>query len=154
MPFDLAKNPTPINKTASLVVYGNRDFEDEIPKEDWIIKQQADNKGFKVSSHSLLPLDKTSVPIHIKNNPEFIDFTGKRFGKLTVCGKLDKKQAFFVTKGSSADSCKWVVRCECGKYELRVTRTVKRKLKDANNSDSCEECSKKEWESLKPDDQK
>jgi hypothetical protein len=68
--------------------------------------------------------------------PKKHDLTGKRQGRLYIEGIFigqPKKQNR--TKGGSI----WVVRCDCGKYEFRRTRS----LKNPNNAkDCCQYCRK------------
>ncbi|HEJ6002023.1 TPA: hypothetical protein SL812_003317 [Pseudomonas aeruginosa] len=55
----------------------------------------------------------------------FIDLRGVKFGRFTVLGMSAKKAA------------RWVVRCECGNWSLRTSRSIK----NPNNAeDCCEEC--------------
>ena len=71
----------------------------------------------------------------IKNtSPTFEDLTGTRTGYFTVVGisadhKKDKKRG-----------AKWVVRCDCGKYEIRYKRTIKN---PESFGDRCFACFKK-----------
>jgi hypothetical protein len=57
--------------------------------------------------------------------PSFEDFTGRRIGRLTVVGRSGKKD-----RGT-----RWLVRCDCGRYEGRRTKTLKNL-----RSDRCSEC--------------
>jgi len=56
------------------------------------------------------------------------DLRGTKFGKFTVIGKHRKKKRIGVL---------WVVRCECGHYEIRSTKSVNNPF---NFGDRCECC--------------
>ena len=53
------------------------------------------------------------------------DLTGARQGKLTVVGFSEGLKA------------RWVVKCECGFYEIRTTQAIKN---PNNGNDCCSEC--------------
>jgi hypothetical protein len=52
------------------------------------------------------------------------DLSGRRFGKFRVIGLSDKPG-------------RWVVQCQCGKYELRSAKAIKN---PSNNQDACLHC--------------
>jgi hypothetical protein len=73
---------------------------------------------------SLCPVPVAEV---MRRNPstKFSDMTGARFGRIEVIGL-----AQFIGNGSS----KWVVRCDCGRYEIRLwlnLRNMKRKGRES-----------------------
>ena len=47
---------------------------------------------------------------------KFIDLTGKRFGKLVVLKKSEKKTA--------SSGCMWLCRCDCGNDTIASTSTL------------------------------
>jgi hypothetical protein len=55
--------------------------------------------------------------------PEFVDFTGRTIGRLTVIGVLDQP-------ADSRGVIAWVVRCVCGIYETRKSKALKRGTAD------------------------
>lgn len=66
-------------------------------------------------------------------SPEFIDFTGRRFGSLRVVGMA-------LTK--SKKGVLWVCRCDCGKFCGQLTATLKKLDKTAQ----CSKCNKLEFQ--------
>lgn len=57
-------------------------------------------------------IDALNFPVRHTKNPPAGDLTGKVFGSLTVVGL------------SATAKKKWVVRCECGGYELRNAKSL------------------------------
>jgi hypothetical protein len=53
------------------------------------------------------------------------DLTGRKFGRFTVVGYSAEK------------SGRWVVKCQCGNYEFRRSRSV---TNPANDLDMCQDC--------------
>ena len=67
-----------------------------------------------------------SSPPSMRQSPREVEnLTGRTFGRFTVIGW------FAECKGL------WVVRCACGDYETRKTRSVRN---PQNNKDACENC--------------
>lgn len=97
-----------INKTAALVTGKGVRFESR--------------KKFN-SSHSESPL--RTVPA----NKRETNYTGKRFGYFVVIGKYWKKKA--------GGKPTWVVKCSCGHYETRTSRSINN---TANKKDRCHHC--------------
>ena len=65
--------------------------------------------------------------------PENIqDLTGVRFGRLTVIGLHAHTQ----------DKVRWVVKCDCGNYNLRKTKAIRNKN---NSEDRCYDCRNKRY---------
>lgn len=60
------------------------------------------------------------------------DLIGKRKGRFVVIGL----SASFI--GSSGKGLRWVVKCDCGRYEIRTTTTIKK----GSHIDSCLDCKK------------
>jgi hypothetical protein len=109
--FDRVLASTPVNKAAALVTGKGEDF---------------NSKKMITQVHSHVPLP--TIPFRaVKKNSESIDLTGMTFGRFTVIGYSGKTNR----KGL------WVVRCVCGRYATRHSRSVKNPL---NQHDSCEEC--------------
>lgn len=63
-------------------------------------------------------------------NPSFTDFTGHRYGRLTVLGMIRD------TSVSGDSGAQWVCRCACGKYVARRAKSVRK----ANPDDRCSLC--------------
>lgn len=81
-------------------------------------------RGLKERQFTEIPPLRAHPP-----DPGFVDMTGRKIGRLTVVGYLGKGH-----KGAL-----WLVRCACGAFERRVTRTLKRSAVDGRN-DRCGEC--------------
>lgn len=75
-------------------------------------------------------------PTHLLVKPlgNSIDLSGVKFGRFTVIGLLDRKSMGFCGKNSVA---KWLVRCDCGRFEHRTAKSIRNPL---NNQDRCCEC--------------
>lgn len=58
-------------------------------------------------------------------SPDTPNLVGVRFGQLTVVGRYRDKNGY------------WAVRCDCGAYETRRSKSV---LNPANWVDRCDEC--------------
>lgn len=97
----------PANKTAARAMAEGEHYEPDI------------NYG---QPHWEAPPPTKSVPYYAPN------FTGVRFGHFTVIGLY----TFHYKKGKAS----WLVRCDCGDYEIRTTRSVLR----ANKQDRCKKC--------------
>ena len=63
-------------------------------------------------------------------NPSFTDFTGVKYGRLTVLGMIKD------TSVSGNSGAQWVCRCACGKYVARRAKSVRKAPPD----DRCEVC--------------
>lgn len=103
-------NFTPVNRTAALVVSRGEHFEPEV------------DTSKMVYSDTPLPIKRPTNAA--KSNPAYKDLTGLRNGRLTVMG------LYAGGKG------RWVVRCACGKYEVRTAKAVK----NIANNDMCSFC--------------
>lgn len=75
--------------------------------------------------HSSTPLPVRRIINQIKMSRGFCDLTGRRQGRLTVMGL------------SSNVNGKWVVRCQCGAYEVRSAKAL---MNPKNDSDRCWVC--------------
>ena len=85
----------------------------------------------------------------MRRNNNTVDLSGIRFGRLTVIGLSgNRKKLGGTSKGKGkARGTKytrlWVVRCDCGVFEERITRTINRALSGiANRNDMCSHCQK------------
>lgn len=67
------------------------------------------------------------------SNAGFVDITGERFGALVVYG-------IFVEKNPKGTAALWVVKCDCGGFEIRTAR----QLRKANATASCQNCWREE----------
>jgi len=75
--------------------------------------------------HSPFPFETIAPSRALKNNPSFIDLTGTKFGQFTVIGLFKESTR------------KWVVKCSCGNYEVRLAKSVKNQ---ENFGDRCAVC--------------
>lgn len=65
--------------------------------------------------------------------PNFVDFTAKQFGRLTVVGLLEKTV--------SSHKASWVCRCACGGYCTRTSKSLKVAARGGNSFvDRCGMC--------------
>ena len=86
--------------------------------------------GFNYEPNKKIVQQHWSAPPKIVPAPRnFEDLTGRKFGRFTVIGYLPSTNT---SKGSL-----WLVRCVCGDYESRRTRSVRN---PKNNNDCCENC--------------
>lgn len=102
-------NERPVDKTAALVVGRGESYEFKMPPN---------------SSDSEQPLPVKAPQWQHWNDKHFVDFTGRKFGWLTVLGL------------SATKAKRWVCRCNCGRYCLRLTATIRAEVPDA----SCDQC--------------
>lgn len=105
----------PVNKLAANVVAKSLD------------KGTYFNPGNHLCSSTPLPTNKY---IGKKDN----NLIGRRKGRFTVIGL----SASFI--GSSGKGHRWVVKCDCGRFEIRTEKTIKK----GKSPDSCIECKKTE----------
>lgn len=82
--------------------------------------------------HSETPLPMRPVPTHIRG---WVDLTGRHSGRLVVQGMFDHK-AMGRTRNPKRGAL-WVVRCDCGRYEVRSRKGL---LNEGNQGDRCEAC--------------
>lgn len=87
---------------------------------------------YQFNSRKVIAQACSDVPLptrqFVSNGPNSIDLTGWTRGRFTVIGAYAE---------SSADKVRWVVRCSCGNYAVRTTKSVKN---ENNTDDCCEEC--------------
>lgn len=78
-----------------------------------------------------------SVDSAMLKQPDFIDFTGNRFGKLKILGLLDT---------ASSTKASWVCRCDCGMYTNRKSKSLKVAMRGGNSFvDTCDQCRYLNW---------
>jgi hypothetical protein len=118
MTWDKLVGRAPVNKGAGMIFSGGESYEPKLP--DTLV-------------HSDVPLPIKPIDREFLNNPQFVDMTGRKHGRLTVMG-------LYAANSLGQDRGRWVVRCVCGRYELRLTKTIKK----AAPSDMCGECRKVE----------
>lgn len=97
----------PVNKTAAIVT--SPGFSYDPPK-----KVQ---NGF-----SKLPIPCEPNPINVPN--DYV-LTGKKFGRLTVMGRIPNMKA------------RWSCRCDCGYYVIRTNKAIRN---PENKFDRCDHC--------------
>lgn len=102
----------PVNKLAARVV-SKPEFEDDIEY----------NTINRIHSDSPLPIEQIKV-----SNPTHI-LTGKRFGHFVV-------QGAFPLINSNVNR-RWVVKCDCGRYEARTRKCL---LRNSDNGNCCVKC--------------
>lgn len=115
-------NAIPKDITAAKVVFVNGvRYEVEIPKSV---------RHYDVCP-PIRPFNKALI-----NDPNHVDYTGVRFGRFTVIGmaedyakrmirRADNNTGKIVHKVRERGACMWVVRCDCGQFELRRTSVIK-----------------------------
>ena len=116
-------NEIPINLTAAKQLWKGIEYEVKIPKNHkiWDVKP---------------PLRKINHTM--KCDPNFVDLTGKKFGRFTVIGPskenrstsihvINAKDEYYrLERRGNGPMCRWIVRCRCGFYELRNTKIIKK----------------------------
>jgi hypothetical protein len=103
---------TPVNKDAGRSIGGGFEY--------------TPNKQI-TQRHFQAPPRMRPIPRAARGNPGFLDLTGVCFGRFVVLGLLaeDTKQTL------------WVVRCSCGDYETRRSKSIRN---PRNTTDCCEYC--------------
>lgn len=111
----------PVNSTAARVISKGIRYEVAIDED-------------RFNSESPPPLTKITEK-HFRQNPLFVDFTHVKYGNLTVIGLAKSMR-----KGKAQGQ--WVVKCDCGNYEIRTAKAIKNHLKNEENlqSDMCSIC--------------
>jgi hypothetical protein len=109
-------NPdVPVNKQTAIVVSPAK-------KEGFIFDRNA-------KASSMVPLPTRPFPGTVEN-----DLTGRTVGRLTVIG-------YYVVRGSGTGAKgRWVVRCSCGRYEVRSARVIKSPHDEDMSRGYCYEC--------------
>lgn len=104
--FDTVAPLMPFDKTAGQVAARGESFE-------W-----SPSPG---NIHSTDPIAHRPPIREEQANPEFINLTGARTGRLTVLGVAAEIP-------SNGNGQRWVVRCVCGAYETRKAKSIKAAL--------------------------
>lgn len=107
---------TPLNKTAATVVSQSR-----------AQYQPATTVPDYVQHWDVMPPLKDASGL--KAQSSWDDLTGRMVGRMTVMGYYGRSQA--------GETALWVVRCPCGDFEVRKTKTIK---KNANQDHCCHYC--------------
>lgn len=90
------------------------------------------NHDIKSNTHGHTELcppmeDLANAPYKLRNDPNFKDLSGKKYGRFKCLGLL--KNTFN----------KWVLRCVCGNYEIRRTTTLNQ-MEKKEHSNRCQKC--------------
>ena len=105
---------SPVNRAAALTVSGAGEDDPGIPKK--FLRKH----WFTCPPLRDIPPDKN-----------FTDFTGYKYGSLTVIGL-----SAHVLRSGGSQTVRWVVKCECGIFERRRKEVIKR----AEPDDACHQC--------------
>lgn len=117
MNFDKIATSAPVNRTAAMQTASGDAWVPTINILDWYPDQP-----------KLANIDRAA-----RLNPEFKDFTGMKFGFLTVLGLMDKK--------SDNTPASWVCRCVCGSFCTRRAKSIKNGIARGNTFiDRCGMC--------------
>ena len=100
MDFERIAASAPVNKTAALQVSRGETWTPRVQILDWYEN----------------PPPMKPLPDGHKDDPYFVDFTGREFGRLTVLGLWDKEANWRAS---------WVCRCKCGYYCTRSSKSLK-----------------------------
>ncbi len=111
-------NTIPRDIVAKRVVYDDGDHYNP--------KVKSDKHLYCTSQPPLVCLSR--LPNMVKNDPNFKDLTGIKKGYFTVIGLFECN-----------DFNKWVLRCCCGNYEVRTTKTIN-KIRDKADQNRCQSC--------------
>lgn len=119
--FDLKKNSKPVDSVANRVVYQKGCYNQFKPTDNTV-------------KHSSVCFPIREIPVDCEN------MTGKKRGSFTVIGLYNGIEVGKRAKGKKRSIPKgygWVVRCCCGKYEIRSKKAINN---ENNNKDCCLEC--------------
>lgn len=116
--FDAKANSKPVNIQAMRVTRKGVRYEYDAPDKLGLTKDQ---------SHKTITQPHWYAPPKTLPPPPDINLIGYGFGSFVVVGYL----------GSKRDKGRWLVKCTCGDYE---TRTSKSARSPANDMDCCERC--------------
>lgn len=117
--FDAVLASVPLNGTAGAITSRSKD--------NWEPKRKAPES----LQHWDAPPPMRAITKAERCNPQFVDVTGKRMGRLTVVGILHEPDA------KPDRKARWVVRCACGDYEVRTAKSIK-KAAPENRCFNCE----------------
>lgn len=110
----------PVNRTAAKVIAKSKD--NYVPE-------------YTVSPHVLHTLERPKIAPFLGIRAH--DLSGKRFGHLRVLGPYLCKTK---TKGGAnrQGNTRWVVQCDCGYYEARTTKALKKNNPEGNKCLRCQ----------------
>lgn len=128
--FDDVAPLNPADKTAGMVAGQGEHFEIKVNE---------------TQKHQSTPIKTAPITQDILDQPTFVDFSGSKFGRLTVIGKAAEGRARPVGAKNYGQNRNWVVRCVCGSYEIRKNKALKR-FKAGENLENarCRWCDKTE----------
>lgn len=116
-PYERIAASAPVNAQAARQLGGGEHWEPSVKLQDYFTERPP-----------LKAIDKGCLKI-----PDFIDFTGSTYGRLTVLGLMNK------TNGEKTAS--WVCRCQCGGYCTRRTKSLRVAMRGGNSFvDRCGRC--------------
>ncbi len=116
MSWDKIVTSAPVNAQAARQMGRGTEWAPKIKIQDWY--------------QNCPPLaDMNDQVAQVRLNPEFIDFTGRKFSRLTVIGLMKK---------DSSHSSSWVCRCVCGGYCTRKSKSLK--VMDRGGNSAIYEC--------------
>lgn len=125
--WDAVIASTPMNRDAAIVASGKGGA--FVPRKAGIVQPW--------DAHSDAPLPIAPVTEKMRRLPKFVDLSGTEIGKLTVVGISS-------TKDRNRSGHAWVVRCRCGKYEHRRTKSLRNMMSIAGiepiKRAECKEC--------------
>lgn len=111
MDFDRIADSAPVNATAARQTGKGVEWTPAVKIQDWF----ADQPAMKPSAHYA---EKMA-------NPEWQDFRGQTFGRLTVLGIMAGR--------NPAKQSSWVCRCQCGNFCTRVSKSLKVAARGGNS---------------------
>lgn len=115
--FDTVAPLMPFDKTASQVAGKGEHFEYSPPQD--VVRSET-------------PIETRRATPREKLDPGYVDLTGVKVGRLSVIG---------IAAASSQEKRRWVVRCQCGDYEIRRSKVIRRWMEGENVGGAmCHEC--------------
>lgn len=114
--WDKIATSAPINAQAAKQMGRGQTWEPSVQVSDWL---------------GIMP-ELRSTDYSKRNNPEFVDYTRRKFGRLTVLG---------IMKKSGNGPASWVCRCVCGYFCTRRAKSLRLAEKGGNGFvDRCGRC--------------
>lgn len=122
--FDAVVASAPANATAAVVTAGSRTHYESSRK---VVPEHV-HTDIRPPLKDLRRLDRNA-------RATAVALVGKRIGRLTVIGIREEPKRF---TGGTKRKARWVVRCDCGRYEHRLAKALREpKLPDRA---MCSEC--------------
>lgn len=112
-------NTIPRDITAKRVVYDSGDHYNP--------KIKSNSHGYSTECPPLENINK--LPGMVLKDPNFKNLTGLKIGCFKVMGLLKCK-----------DFNKWVLKCCCGNYEIRTSKTIKKINPEKSDENRCQSC--------------